>query len=360
IYPFMPKRQTNNTSSNQRNADKSSSDNDDVIPIPVQIFLWNQSNPFIKQKFGNLTDASAISFERVLVENVLHGLSPSLSDAITSIQRWLLIKAAFPHVMHACAASIEHSLHTQQQQTALLSSSLSVSPSSSSQLQVPLQFQTSQLTAGTPTLPFSPSLPTPSLAELPIPLVQAQAQPLPLFRLSSSPPPSISTSQNSHSHRLGKTEIRLLHTLHWMILDAFSVCKTPDYSDEDSTSYLLPLSTIQLFIYLFIPYVHTYMQYNEKEFLKNADLSDGMRLLWQPLLEYRQPNIRMFKAYVKPILKYGNCTNNGFISYDKGHSNNVTFFIKNNPKSRLSFFIESPTPIATSNAIEEEQEEDEN
>lgn len=60
-----------------------SSDNEDVIPIPIQIFLWRQSksvtleksiqgfqissffSPFIKQKFGTLTDASAIVSDRM-------------------------------------------------------------------------------------------------------------------------------------------------------------------------------------------------------------------------------------------------------------------------------------------------------
>ncbi|CAF0812442.1 unnamed protein product, partial [Didymodactylos carnosus] len=315
--------------------------------------------PFIKQKFGNLTDASAISFERVLVQNILHGLSPSLSDAITSIPRWLLIKAAFPHLMHACAASIEHSLHTQQQQKSLLSSSLSVSPSSLSQLQVPLQIQTTQMTSAPSTIPFSPPSPTSSSIEMSmIPRAPSQSQPSPLCRLSSTPSPSILNNQNSH--RLGKTEIRLLHILHWMILDAFNVCKTPEHSEDDNKNYLLPLSTIQLFIYLFIPYVHTYIQCNEKEFLQNPDLSDGMKFLWQPLLEYRQPDVRMFKAYVKPATKYVDYTRNSFISYDKGHSNNTTSFINNNGKNRLSVFVESPTPIPTTNVIEEEQEEDEN
>lgn len=40
------------------------------------------------------------SFERVLVENKLHGLSPELSGAIQSISRWDLVQAALPHVLH--------------------------------------------------------------------------------------------------------------------------------------------------------------------------------------------------------------------------------------------------------------------
>ncbi|KAG8225922.1 hypothetical protein J437_LFUL005958, partial [Ladona fulva] len=47
------------------------------------------------------------SFEKVLVQNIQFGLSPSLTEAIRSIPRWRLIQAAFPHVMH-CAATLLH------------------------------------------------------------------------------------------------------------------------------------------------------------------------------------------------------------------------------------------------------------
>ena len=47
------------------------------------------------------------SFEKVLVQNIQFGLSPSLSEAIRSIPRWRLIQASFPHVVH-CAASLLH------------------------------------------------------------------------------------------------------------------------------------------------------------------------------------------------------------------------------------------------------------
>lgn len=45
------------------------------------------------------------SLEKVLVQNILFGLSPSLTDAIKSVPRWRFIQAAVPHVMH-CAASL--------------------------------------------------------------------------------------------------------------------------------------------------------------------------------------------------------------------------------------------------------------
>lgn len=44
------------------------------------------------------------SFERVLVQNILHGLSPSLCEAIQKIPRLRMIEAAFPHVMMCCSS----------------------------------------------------------------------------------------------------------------------------------------------------------------------------------------------------------------------------------------------------------------
>ncbi|XP_064639472.1 protein unc-80 homolog [Lineus longissimus] len=77
---------------------------DQTVPLPIQTFLWRQTSPFIRPKLGKLCEASCVSFERVLVQNILHGLSPSLCDSIQSISRWRLIQASFPHVMHCCAA----------------------------------------------------------------------------------------------------------------------------------------------------------------------------------------------------------------------------------------------------------------
>ncbi|GLG97292.1 Uncharacterized protein GBIM_04077 [Gryllus bimaculatus] len=47
------------------------------------------------------------SFEKVLVQNIQFGLSPSMTEAIRSIPRWRLIQASFPYVAHA-AASLLH------------------------------------------------------------------------------------------------------------------------------------------------------------------------------------------------------------------------------------------------------------
>jgi hypothetical protein len=171
-------------------------------------------------------------------------------------------------------------------------------------------------------------------------------------------------SYSSLTNKLNATETRLFHTLHYLILDAPSQNTTTSNPNDQ----LLPLNTIQLFIYLFIPYIHTYLQGNEKEFLSNSDLVQGMRHIWQPLLEYRQPNIRMFSAFVKPIIpSYASPNENGDYlpiihdsqqHYQQQHQQQ-TFYINNNKRNRLSVLVESPTPVPTTNrAIPEEVEED--
>lgn len=88
---------------------------------------------------------------------------------------------------------------------------------------------------------------------------------------------------------LTQIEIRLFHTLHSLIF----------YFNEHHNE-LLSLNTIELFVYLFMPYVNTYIRQNEREFLSNSDLYQGMKSIWQPLIEYHQPNIRIFNTFVKP------------------------------------------------------------
>ncbi|KAL0270475.1 UNVERIFIED_CONTAM: hypothetical protein PYX00_007876 [Menopon gallinae] len=96
---------------------------DQALPLPIQIFLWRQISPFIRPKLGKLHEASCMfcqqapghhelkeackSFEKVLVQNIQYGLSPSLTEAVASVPRWRLIQAAFPHVMH-CMATLLH------------------------------------------------------------------------------------------------------------------------------------------------------------------------------------------------------------------------------------------------------------
>ncbi|CAL8099332.1 unnamed protein product [Orchesella dallaii] len=84
-----------------------SADEEHCIPIPIQTFLWRQTCPFIRPRLGKLHEATCVeireackSLEKVLVQNIQFGLSPSLTEAIRAIPRWRMIQTAFPHVMH--------------------------------------------------------------------------------------------------------------------------------------------------------------------------------------------------------------------------------------------------------------------
>ncbi|CAD5116523.1 DgyrCDS5405 [Dimorphilus gyrociliatus] len=218
-------------------ADNDDAEGDQTIPIPIQTFLWRQTSPFFRLKLGKLCEASCVSFERVLVQNILHGLSPSLCEALQSVDRWKVIQAALPHVMHCCSVLIRK-------------------------------------------------------------------------RKESSP-----------GCKFGPNEIKLLYTLHWILLDAASECEegttggagtgTGDIylGDEQTASspekqkekeknlrnYLHSLETIQLFIYFFGPLLSSI---REEDF-QSLKLENGLRL-WIPLWEHRQPDIPCFSMPVKP------------------------------------------------------------
>lgn len=47
------------------------------------------------------------SIEKVLVQNIHFGLSVPLTQALESIDRWRVVQAALPHILH-CAAALLH------------------------------------------------------------------------------------------------------------------------------------------------------------------------------------------------------------------------------------------------------------
>ncbi|XP_042889771.1 protein unc-80 homolog isoform X4 [Penaeus japonicus] len=201
-----------------------------AVPLPIQTFLWRQSSPFIRPKLGKLHEATCMfcqsapshheikeaskSLEKVLVQNILFGLSPSLTDAIKSIPRWRFIQAAVPHVMH-CAASL---LYNRRESTIT---------------------------------------------------------------------------------NLGAAETKLLYTLHWIVLDAAEECADADHekgiNKGASFSYNFSVTTIQVFIYLFAPLLHTL---KESDF-QNFRLENGLKI-WSSLWEYRHPDVPAFTMAVRP------------------------------------------------------------
>ena len=98
--------------------------------------------------------------------------------------------------------------------------------------------------------------------------------------------------------RLGSSESKLLYILHWIILDAASECEDleSDPSSRNGVSVQMhSLTTMQLFVYLFAPLIHL-LEISDFQTLK---LENGLQL-WQPLWDYRQPDITCFAAPVKP------------------------------------------------------------
>ena len=101
-----------------------------------------------------------------------------------------------------------------------------------------------------------------------------------------------------HADKLGVAETKLLHTLHWVLIESLEECMQENSSQLDFLR--LPgnsehgLTTIQLFVYLFGPLV-----YSIKESDLTFRLANGLKL-WRPLWEHKLPDISSFNSMVKP------------------------------------------------------------
>ena len=149
-------------------------------------------------------------------------MSPGLSDAINSISRWSFIKASLPHIMHACASAL---IYRHERLSAA-------------------NYTTSTTAKGATTTTTT----------------------------------TAATAAAAAAQKLGKTETKLLYTLHWLILDAGVECednaaasgrsggggggsgggkKQQGEGSGDEAMYLHSVATIQLFVYLFVPILNT-------------------------------------------------------------------------------------------------------
>jgi len=111
------------------------------------------------------------------------------------------------------------------------------------------------------------------------------------------------------------SEVKLLYALHWVILDAAAECEDAENEARQqrsptsaakqtslpSTSYLLSLDDIQLFVFLLAPLIDTV----EESDFQTLKLENGLRL-WEPLWSYGQPDVLCFTIpakYRRTVLK---------------------------------------------------------
>lgn len=144
--------------------------------------------------------------------------------------------------------------------------------------------------------------------------------------------------------QFGPSEVKLLYILHWIILDAASECEDleTDPNRNSASVQLHSLCTVQLLVYLLAPVIHL-LRDSDFQTLK---LENGLRF-WQPLWDYRQPDIPCFSTPVKPqrnilkaqhnLLKVN--TNAANIYIGKGTSReNLSFLVEPSGASRKSSF----------------------
>jgi len=93
------------------------------------------------------------------------------------------------------------------------------------------------------------------------------------------------TETNGEVDKFTTNEIKLLYTLHWIMLDAASECEDAELEQPTGRtvdSYLHSLDSIQLFVYLLIPLIGK-LRPSDFQSLK---LENGRRL-WESLCNFR-------------------------------------------------------------------------
>ncbi|XP_018654349.1 hypothetical protein Smp_174230 [Schistosoma mansoni] len=248
-------------------------------------------------RFGRRVTYQSKTFEKVLVQNILHGRSIVLCEAIHSISRWKFVKAALPHVLHCGAIMLREKLRDK------------------------------------------------SAADLP-----HQKHTL----------NSCGLSHDRTRLNFSQTETKLLYTLHWILLDAASECEDAEleasnhpgkvlfYIDRTSIPkhstdrYVHDLASLQLFIYLYAPIIE---QLKPTDF-DTLKLEAGLRL-WIPLMEYCQPNRGTLSSPVKFFTHDSNILSRPVVLNIDGIESPKTSSILNDYIERKSVSLETSEEIPT-------------
>lgn len=94
--------------------------------------------------------------------------------------------------------------------------------------------------------------------------------------------------RKSSFDKLSASETKLLYTLHWILLDAAEECADEELErgiNRQQEHYILPITTIQTFVYLFAPLIPHLKQ---SDFLTSFRLENGYKI-WIPLFNYCHP-----------------------------------------------------------------------
>lgn len=417
---------------------------DDFIPLPIQTFLWRQTSPFVRPFLGKARDLAQIEqrdacklFERIIITNNIWGQSPSLTDAIASIDRWRLIKVSFPFVLQCTAALLNNKLIKDHNfnrlggneakmmytlQWILMNASeecadseneaknnatnVAIAAATAASLLKPSDISgtnsTTALVAGqTITSQASNSSACigqqdqqTTIATAPQ-ATSAQQQPIQSTSSSTGQPPSGrvgSTSSCGPHHSIvipaataafavaqpaaaGMTTLQMQTTLPSSSsvspIGSLTPTKplTPTNPPSCPSNYLLPISSIQMFVYYFAPIM---------DGLKHSDfLSSNQRLeigaaLWEPLFNHQLPDINCLKAQIKPQRSQESSSQAFFNSNDKSQQSQAAAAVRqaehlasvmsssgdrrrsssivNDPAHFGDVFLGGPAPLAASAA----------
>lgn len=345
---------------------------DDFIPLPIQTFLWRQTSPFVRPYLGKSRDLALIEqrdacklFERIIITNNVWGQSPSLTDAIASIDRWRLIKVSFPFVLQCTASLLNNKLikdynlnrlggneakmmytlqwilmnaseecadSENEAKVAIASAGAGslLKPSSASNLMAgvggtlgagiavgqPLTSQGSATSSASNNLDQQHSSmrhqtngQATQASQQPVASPKSPADPKAHSIMSalnqSIMIPAANTAAGAVAVAIPSTSVKTLQT-QTTIPSSSSVSPigsstptkplTPTSPSSCASNYLLPISSIQMFVYYFAPIMDP---------LKHSDfLTSNQRLeigatLWEPLFNHRLPNVQCLAATIK-------------------------------------------------------------
>lgn len=365
-------------------------DDHDFIPLPIQTFLWRQTSPFVRPYLGKARDLAQIEqrdacklFERIIITNNIWGQSPSLTDAIASIDRWRLIKVSFPFVLQCTAALLNNKLIKDHNfnrlggneakmmytlQWILMNASEECADSENEAKTNATNVALSAATAASllkPCSAFAAGQPTSSGSNTQVSSHQqafvsqgstSSGTSTHQQRQQSSPrhdpqqPAGASTRGGSTSSCAAQSIIIPAASVAASAMAAVASptagfisslqmqttlpCSSSSVSPIGSSTptkpltptqqppssannYLLPLSSIQMFVYYFAPIM---------DGLKHSDfLSSNQRLeigaaLWEPLFDHQLPNVQCLATPLKPN---SNCSRRNF---DQANQSSFSFF----------------------------------
>ncbi|XP_072743186.1 protein unc-80 homolog isoform X2 [Anoplolepis gracilipes] len=148
---------------------------------------------------------------------------------------------------------------------------------------------------------------------------------------------------------LGTMETTLLYILHWILLDSAEECAENDIDPSNPFSYLFPIPTMTLFVYLFAP---LFNHLKDIDFKTNLRLENGLKI-WSAMHECRHPEASCFTTHcrAKPRIYWSQSFKSA-----KHHMLSDDVFVGGNIESPSNQSFSDQGALPSSKVIEDDQQ----